>query len=81
MHEMGGCEVLRTLRKDHPELAYIPFIFISAHTESQAIKEGMRLGANDYITKPIDLEKLIKTIDVHLKNSSAVDGEADGVSE
>lgn len=72
MKEMTGYEVIVTLQKDHPALANIPFIFISAHASSRAIKDGIGLGASDYITKPIDFDKLIKSIDMHLENSSAL---------
>ncbi len=50
-----------------PSLARIPFIFLTARTEMQDIRFGMQLGADDYITKPIDFKHLLKSIKVRLE--------------
>jgi phosphoserine phosphatase RsbU/P len=54
MPEISGLEVLRRLRND-PETADLPVILISCLGDTRDIVEGLRLGANDYVTKPIDL--------------------------
>lgn len=52
MPEMSGIEMLRILRQ-MPEYAHIPVIFISADTSEQSQLDGLDLGADDYLTKPI----------------------------
>ena len=44
----------------------IPFIFLSAKADLQDIREGMNLGADDYLTKPFKLADLLKTIKIRL---------------
>ncbi len=52
MPGMSGIEVLRRLR-ENPETRDIPVIFVSADTSEQSQLEGLDLGADDYITKPV----------------------------
>jgi diguanylate cyclase (GGDEF)-like protein/PAS domain S-box-containing protein len=52
MPGMSGIEVLRRLR-ENPETRDIPVIFISADTSEQSQLEGLDLGADDYLTKPV----------------------------
>lgn len=47
-------------------LKKIPFIFLSAKADLQDIREGMNLGADDYLTKPFKLADLLKTIKIRL---------------
>src|SRR5690349_18566274 len=57
MPEMDGYDVLMALRRD-PETAGIPFIFLTARTEHIDRRQGMVLGADDYLTKPFDVQEL-----------------------
>lgn len=66
MPEMDGFEVCRRL-KSHEESCDIPIIFISALTEVEDRVEGLRLGAVDFITKPIQLEELLARVRIHLQ--------------
>ena len=52
MPDMSGLEVLRRLR-ENPETRDIPVIFVTADTSEQSQLEGLDLGADDYITKPV----------------------------
>lgn len=52
MPGMSGIEVLRQLR-ENPETRDIPVIFVSADTSEQSQLEGLDLGADDYLTKPV----------------------------
>ena len=52
MPGMSGIEVLRRLRAQ-PETRDIPAIFVSADTSEQSQLEGLDLGADDYLTKPV----------------------------
>ncbi len=57
MPGMSGLDVLKQLKADHPDL---PIILLTGHGSTADGIEGMRLGAFDYLTKPIDLDELIK---------------------
>ena len=59
MPEMDGFEVLRRLRKNaHTEK--IPVILLTAmRKDPQSIESGLALGADEYLTKPIDTEELL----------------------
>lgn len=52
MPGMSGIEVLRRLR-EKPETRDIPVIFVSADTSEQSQLEGLDLGADDYLIKPV----------------------------
>jgi len=65
MPETDGFEVCRRL-KDAPATAGIPVIFMTAVDDTAHKVEGFRLGAVDYITKPIQREELLARIQHHL---------------
>ncbi len=69
MPVMTGYEVLSVLRDQHPDLAGIPFIFLSAKSDRKDIVAGMQLGADDYVTKPVDIEMLLLTIAARLERT------------
>lgn len=62
--EMDGFELARQIRNIDPE---IPIIFLTAKALKENKLEGLRLGADDYITKPFSIEELILKIKVFLK--------------
>lgn len=70
MPEMDGYEVLTALRQK-PETAIIPFIFLSAKADKSDIRQGMNLGADDYLTKPFTTEELKEAIAVRLEKQAA----------
>ncbi len=53
---------LATLLKEHGDLKDIPLVFISGKTSEEDVKRGFEVGADDYIKKPFDIEKVKKTI-------------------
>lgn len=65
MPNMTGHEVLAALRCD-PKLADIPLIFLTGQTQPRQIRQSMNLGADDYLTKPVNLEDLLSAIRVRL---------------
>ncbi|MBF0102155.1 MAG: response regulator [Desulfobacterales bacterium] len=66
MPEMNGFEVLIQL-KDNPLTKSIPVIIITSHDEQGYEAELLRLGAVDYINKPITPEVMIARICTHIK--------------
>lgn len=64
--KMNGFELLKKIREDDI-LKDIPFIFLTAMVGMDDFKTGMKLGAEDYITKPFDFDKLITTIKSRIK--------------
>lgn len=71
MPELDGYGVLHILNRD-PETAGIPFIFLTAKADRSDFREGMNLGADDYVTKPFDGVDLLKVIEMRLKKSELV---------
>ncbi|CCK78441.1 ATP-binding response regulator [Desulfobacula toluolica] len=65
MPEMDGFETCRRLKKN-PEVKNIPVIFLSALTDTVNKVEGFKIGAVDYITKPVNAEELMARIKTHL---------------
>ncbi|MEH1901681.1 MAG: EAL domain-containing response regulator [Nostoc sp.] len=61
MPEIDGYGVLRVLRQD-PSTATIPFIFITAKSAKSDFRQGMDMGADDYITKPFTRAELLSAI-------------------
>lgn len=66
MPGMDGFEVCRRLKAD-PAVAGIPVIFMTALDDSAHKVEGFRLGAVDYVTKPIQRDELLARIRLHLQ--------------
>jgi CheY-like chemotaxis protein len=64
MPEMDGFEVLKKIKTSNTK--NIPFIFLTAHAEKIEITNGIKLGAEEYITKPYDGGELLKVIDSYL---------------
>ncbi|MEB3278117.1 MAG: EAL domain-containing protein [Lyngbya sp.] len=69
MPKLDGYEVLTELRK-HPETANIPFIFLTAKAERTDLRQGMNLGADDYLTKPCSSEELLEAIAARLQRNA-----------
>ncbi|AFY92156.1 response regulator transcription factor [Chamaesiphon minutus] len=69
MPVMDGYQVLAALR-NHPETAITPFIFLTAQSVHQDRRQGMELGANDYLTKPFTGDELLKAVRVQLERSA-----------
>lgn len=59
---MTGFEVLAVVRKEYPEMATMPFMLLTALSGREDVVVGRKLGADDYLTKPIDFDLLIATI-------------------
>ena len=66
MPEIDGYEVLRRLR-ENPETKELRVVILSALNSNEDIVKGFNLGANDFITKPIILEKLTSCVITQLQ--------------
>lgn len=66
MPDMSGFEVLEKLKTLDSGFERMPFIFLSAHSDREDILKGRRLGADDYVTKPIDFEMLREIVKARL---------------
>jgi DNA-binding response OmpR family regulator len=66
MPVMTGFDVLERLTDLAPRLGRMPFIFLTAMTAREDELRGRRLGADDYVTKPIDFERLHMIINARL---------------
>ncbi len=71
MPKVSGFDYVRELRAD-PRTARIPIILISALSDTQHIVEGLALGANDYVTKPIVMPILTARMEALLRSSELV---------
>jgi DNA-binding response OmpR family regulator len=66
MPHMNGYQLFEEVRK-HPEWATVPFIFLTARALDSDIRYGKALGVDDYLTKPIQPEDLLATIEGKLR--------------
>lgn len=71
MPEMDGYNVLATLRQRN-ETATIPFIFLTARSTKEDFRQGMELGADDYLTKPCSADELLGAIASRLQKQTAL---------
>ncbi|MDY0253511.1 MAG: hybrid sensor histidine kinase/response regulator [Tenuifilaceae bacterium] len=63
--EIDGIEVCKRI-KANKQTANIPVIFLTATSDVDAIVEGFRMGAVDYITKPFQKEELLARVSSHI---------------
>ena len=68
MPKMSGFEVCAALRED-PLLENLPVVILSASGTRDSKVEGLTLGADDFITKPVDIRELLARIRMILKRS------------
>jgi YesN/AraC family two-component response regulator len=66
MPDLDGYEVLSVIRR-HPITAAIPFIFLTAKVTMADLRQGMELGADDYLTKPCSIEQFLTAITTRLE--------------
>jgi diguanylate cyclase (GGDEF)-like protein/PAS domain S-box-containing protein len=70
MPEISGLDALKTLR-EHYSPAELPIIMVTAKTQSDDIVKALDLGANDYLTKPIDFPVAVARIGTQLSHKKA----------
>ncbi|ABC91438.1 putative two-component response regulator protein [Rhizobium etli CFN 42] len=75
MPVMDGHQLLAEIQINHPELSNIPFIMLTALTDRENTLAGLRAGAADYLTKPLDFDLLLAKLEgcvTRLENDKAL---------
>lgn len=72
MPGIDGLEVLERLRRDRAP-SDLPVIMVTAKTESEDIVKALKLGANDYVTKPLDFPVVLARVQSQLMLKRARD--------
>lgn len=71
MPQLDGYGVLVALRS-HPVTATVPFVFLTGKADRSEVRQGMELGADDYLTKPFTKAELVGAISSRLKKQAAL---------
>lgn len=71
MPGLNGFEVLEKIRRAHSPTE-LPVIMASANDQSEDIVQALKLGANDYLTKPIDFPVALARVQTHLALKGAI---------
>lgn len=66
---VDGYELCRII-KDHYTLRHVPLILVSARKDPEDVEKGFAAGADDYVTKPFDIDVMMNTISKMLLKSS-----------
>ncbi|MGV3773179.1 MAG: hybrid sensor histidine kinase/response regulator [Verrucomicrobiales bacterium] len=71
MPKLGGFEVLERLRA-HAATTAIPFIFMTGRAERPQVRQGMTLGADDYLAKPFTIRELLAAVETRLNKYDTI---------
>lgn len=71
MPDMDGYEVLKSVRETE-SLSSVPFVFLTGLDDMKHLRQGMNLGADDYLTKPFSYADLSEAINVRLEKHKAI---------
>ncbi len=66
MELVDGYQVLTAIRND-PLTAWIPFILITAEQSPRSMRQGMQLGADDYLLKPFSPAEIVAAVEARLQ--------------
>lgn len=66
MPPMDGFDFYERVRQI-PELRGVPFLFLTALEDRASMRRGMTLGADDYLTKPVQRDELLEAVEVRLR--------------
>ncbi|MBI4040405.1 MAG: response regulator [Deltaproteobacteria bacterium] len=73
MPEMDGFEVCRVLKKERTHFKNIPIIMVTAKDDSKSLIQGLELGADDYVSKPYNIDELNARVGSALRLKQALD--------
>ena len=68
--DLDGFEVARRLRDARGGGAEVPIVFLTARDDTSDKVRGLRLGSDDYVTKPFNVEELVERVKAVLRRSS-----------
>lgn len=80
MPELDGYGVLKALQAD-TKTATIPFVFLTAKGDRSDMRQGIELGADDYLVKPFDADELLRAIEARFKKQEVLLGRMSELSE
>jgi len=72
MPVMNGFEALRKLRETHPA-TQLPVVIATAHGDREDVVQALKLGANDFVTKPLDFPVVLARVQTQLSLKFGVD--------
>jgi DNA-binding response OmpR family regulator len=75
--DIDGLDVLRKIRAVSP----VPVIVLTARGDERSIVRGLRLGADDYLTKPVRLAELLARMDAVVRRAVAREAPADSAGD
>ncbi|TAF38245.1 MAG: EAL domain-containing protein [Oscillatoriales cyanobacterium] len=78
MPQLDGYGVLEALRS-HPVTATVPFVFLTGKADRSEVRQGMELGADDYLTKPFTKAELVGAVSSRLKKQAALAKQQDNL--
>ncbi len=67
MPRKDGLQLMKEVRSNFPLLADMPIMLLSALSDQQRILDGLKQGADAYLTKPINFEYLLARIDASIR--------------
>jgi two-component system OmpR family response regulator len=70
--DLDGFEVARRMQQAQGPLGRVPIIFLTARDTTSDKVEGLRLGSDDYVTKPFSIEELIERVRAVLRRSAGL---------
>ncbi|MBV8160473.1 MAG: response regulator transcription factor [Acidimicrobiia bacterium] len=68
--DLDGFEVTRRLRQSEGAATHVPVIFLTAKDTTADKIQGLRMGSDDYVTKPFSIEELIERVKAVLRRAS-----------
>jgi diguanylate cyclase (GGDEF)-like protein len=72
MPDITGVEVLRKIRQKYSQ-SKLPVIMVTANSRSDDIVEALEVGANDYVTKPVDFAVALARVNTQMERKRASD--------
>jgi len=80
MPQLDGVEFFQKV-KENEKTKSIPFIFLTAKNDHTSLRQGMNLGADDYISKPFSTDDLLRAINVRLEIHKTINRQIEEVRD
>ena len=80
MPNMDGFQLLEEIRGKYKLMADMPFIFLSALADEEHVIDGLKEGADNYLTKPVDFDMLKATVEASLRQIARIKHKNEGIS-